>query len=119
MQSYEAKTSIMLLNWVILFRCLPDLDGLKLETKDEQRGVDIVMRSLRTPCGTIAKNSGADPSVVVQKVIAAEAPSMGYDALHDRYVDMIQEGEFPMSSSARVPVYLCRHPPFTCAQFPW
>ena len=51
------------------------------------------MRALRTPCATIAKNAGVDPSVVVQRVMTGDSPSMGYDALHDRYVDMIQEGE--------------------------
>ena len=76
------------------FRCISALEALKLEAKDEQLGVDIVMRALRTPCATIAKNAGVDPSVVVQKVMAGDSPSMGYDALHDRYVDMIQEGEY-------------------------
>ena len=52
------------------------------------------MRALRTPCATIAKNAGADPSVVVQRVMAGDSPSMGYDALYDRYVDMIQEGKY-------------------------
>ena len=74
-------------------RCISALEALKLESKDEQLGVDIVMRALRTPCGTIAKNAGVDPSVVVQRVMTGDSPSMGYDALHDRYVDMILEGE--------------------------
>ena len=89
------------------------LEELKLESNDEQRGVDIVMRALRTPCGTIAKNAGADPSVVVQKVMTAATPSMGYDALHDRYVDMIQEGECPTLSLSLVP----RHPPLHTRSF--
>jgi chaperonin GroEL len=59
---------------------------------DQQSGVDLVRRALRSPCSTIAKNSGKDPSIVVEKVLSAEQSTMGYDALKDKYVDMIQEG---------------------------
>ena len=55
--------------------------------------MDIVHKALATPCATIAKNAGVDPSIVVQKVVTASNPNEGYDALHDRYVDMIEEGE--------------------------
>ena len=75
-----------------LHRCIQNLEELKLETTDQQLGVDIVRKALRTPLSTIAKNAGADPSIVVQKVIDSDNPSEGYDALKDRYVDMIHEG---------------------------
>ena len=55
--------------------------------------MEIVRKALTTPCATIAKNAGVDPSIVVQKVMTAANPNEGYDALHDRYVDMIEEGE--------------------------
>jgi chaperonin GroEL len=54
--------------------------------------VDIVRKALRTPLSTIAKNAGADSSIVVQKVMSSDNPSEGYDALKDKYVDMIHEG---------------------------
>ena len=63
-----------------------------MDTSDQQLGVDIVRKALRTPLSTIAKNAGADPSIVVQKVLTSENPSEGYDALKDRYVDMMVEG---------------------------
>lgn len=63
-----------------------------MDSSDEQRGVDIVRRAMRTPCATIAKNAGVDPSIVVEKILAAANPSEGYDALRDTYVDMIHEG---------------------------
>ena len=71
---------------------MKNLEDLKLETKDQQLGVDIVLKALRTPLHTIAKNAGADPSIVVAKVMSCENPNEGYDALKDRYVDMIHEG---------------------------
>ena len=73
-------------------RCIKNLEELKMETSDQQLGVDIVRKALRTPLSTIAKNAGADSSIVVQKVMSSENPSEGYDALKDRYVDMIHEG---------------------------
>ena len=72
---------------------MKNLSGLKMETDDQQLGVDIVIRALRTPLYTIAKNAGADPSIVVSKVMSSENPTEGYDALKDRYVDMMHEGE--------------------------
>ena len=73
-------------------RCMKKLEDLKMETADQQRGVDIVLKALRTPLYTIAKNAGADPSTVVAKVMSSENATEGYDALKDRYVDMMHEG---------------------------
>ncbi len=40
----------------------------------------------------IAENAGVDASVVVNKVIEANEESIGYDALNDKFVDMIEAG---------------------------
>ena len=85
--------SLIILNSTHYTRCTSSLDALKPDSVDEQKGVEIVRKALSTPCATIAKNAGVDPSIVVQKVSSAENTSEGYDALHDRYVDMIEEGE--------------------------
>ena len=77
----------------LLFRTIKALDNLTMERSDQQSGVDLIRRALRTPCSTIAKNAGKDPSIVVEKVLAADSINTGYDALNDRYVDMIQEGK--------------------------
>ena len=63
-----------------------------METADQQVGVDIIRKALRTPCSTIAKNSGADPTVVLEKIMASSSPTFGYNALNDTYVDMMEEG---------------------------
>lgn len=80
------------INPVYLPRCLKSLEDLQLDSADKRSGVEIVRKALRTPCSTIAKNAGADPSTVVEKVMAAPSPSDGYDALKDTYVDMLVEG---------------------------
>ena len=63
-----------------------------MESVDQQAGLDILRRALRAPCSTIAKNAGKDPSIVVEKILSAETTNTGYDAMKDKYVDMIQEG---------------------------
>ena len=83
-----------LLSWFLWSsRSIKVLEDLKMETSDQQAGVDIVRNALRAPCSTIAKNAGKDPSIVVEKVLGTDSYSTGYDALKDQYVDMIQEGE--------------------------
>ena len=66
---------------------------MKPDSADERKGVEIVRKALTTPCATIAKNAGVDPSIVVQKIVTSENTNEGYDALRDCYVDMIEEGE--------------------------
>ena len=73
-------------------RCIKSLENIPIERPDQESGVDIVRRALRTPCSTIARNAGKDPSIVVEKVVSAEHPTTGYNALTDKYVDMIKEG---------------------------
>lgn len=48
-------------------------------------------RALRMPALTIATNAGVDGSVVVAK-IETSAPEIGYDALNDEYVNMVEKG---------------------------
>lgn len=43
------------------------------------------------PCMTIASNAGVDAAVVVSKVLDASG-DLGYDALNDEYVNMIEKG---------------------------
>jgi len=54
-------------------------------------GIDIVRKALRMPLMTIAKNAGVDAAVVVSKVLDASS-EIGYDALTDEYVNMIEKG---------------------------
>jgi len=54
-------------------------------------GVDIVRKALRIPCYTIAANAGVDAHEVVTRVMR-EKEEIGYDALHDTYVDMMKTG---------------------------
>ncbi len=69
---------------------IPVLDEVKLEG-DAQVGVNIVKRAIEEPVRQIANNAGCEGSVVVNAVKAA-ANGVGFNALTNEYVDMIQAG---------------------------
>jgi len=58
---------------------------------DEKTGVKIVKRALEEPVRQIAENAGLEGSVVIEKVMASK-PGVGFDALREKYIDMIQAG---------------------------
>ena len=58
---------------------------------DERTGAEIVLKALESPLFYIASNAGEEGAVVVNKVKEA-GRGIGYDALNDKYVDMIKAG---------------------------
>ncbi|MDU4861974.1 MAG: chaperonin GroEL [Terrisporobacter othiniensis] len=75
-----------------LVSTIPVLDKL-IETLEgeEQLGAKIVRKSLEEPLRQIAINAGLEGAVIVQNVIA-EDPEIGFDALNEKYVNMIESG---------------------------
>ena len=74
-----------------LIRCASALDGLKL-SGDEAHGVSLIRNILEIPLRTIAANAGLEGAVVANNVKKLKDKSHGYDALNDRYGDMIAFG---------------------------
>jgi chaperonin GroEL len=64
---------------------LDSLDG------DERTGARIVHRALEEPIRQIAENSGADGSIVVERV-RSQADSIGFNALTGGYEDLVAAG---------------------------
>ena len=58
---------------------------------DEKTGAQIIMKALEAPLFHIAANAGLEGSVIINKVRESE-PGIGFDALNERYVDMVSEG---------------------------
>ena len=54
----------------------------------------------------IATNAGVEGSVIIEKVKNSEA-GMGYDALHDEYVNMIKAGIVDPTKVTRVSTSKC------------
>ena len=76
---------------VALVRCAKALE--KLDVKgDEKFGVEIIKNVLSLPLRTIAENAGIDGAVVANRVAKSKEKTHGYDALNDRYGDMIAFG---------------------------
>ena len=69
---------------------LPALDKLEVEG-DEKVGVNIVKRAIEEPVRQIAQNAGLEGSVVVENVKKA-GTGVGFNALKNEYVDMLQAG---------------------------
>mgnify|MGYP000099914698 FL=1 len=76
----------------VLADCIPAVSKLLEETSgDERTGVSIVLRALEEPVRQIATNAGLEGSIVIEKV-KAEPAGVGFDALNERYVNMIDAG---------------------------
>ena len=58
---------------------------------DEETGFNIIVRACSAPIDQIAENAGQDGGVVVSKVSEGKG-NFGYDALNDKYVDMVEAG---------------------------
>ena len=58
---------------------------------DFQAGVNIVLRAAEEPMRAIAFNAGAEPSVVVNKVLEGTG-NHGYNAATDTYGDLVEQG---------------------------
>lgn len=58
---------------------------------DERTGINIIVRALEEPVRQIAANAGLEGSVIVEKVKATEL-GIGFNALTEEYVNMIQAG---------------------------
>jgi chaperonin GroEL len=60
-------------------------------TQDELVGYQIVVRACRSPLHWIAENAGQDGGIVCEKVLAGKG-NFGYNALTDKYEDLVKAG---------------------------
>ncbi|EPY2272761.1 chaperonin GroEL [Clostridium sporogenes] len=70
---------------------IPKIADLTSDIIDVKLGIDIIRKALEEPVRQIANNAGAEGSVIIEKVKASET-GVGYDALNDKYVDMLKTG---------------------------
>ncbi|MCG6955945.1 MAG: chaperonin GroEL [Gemmatimonadetes bacterium] len=77
---------------VALLRAQKALEKINLEREDEQIGIQILVRALEHPIRQISTNAGVEGSIVVEKVRSKKDVNFGYNALTDRYEDMVEAG---------------------------
>jgi chaperonin GroEL len=76
---------------VALVRCQSALEGLKGASDEENIGIRILCRSIEEPTRWIARNAGAEPSIVIDRIRAGKG-SYGYNAATGQYEDLIKAG---------------------------
>ena len=86
---------------VALVRAIASIADLKGINEDETIGIQIVKKALESPLRTIADNAGAEGSVVLQQVIAAEG-SHGYNARTDVFEDLKAAGVIDPTKVTRI-----------------
>ena len=72
---------------------IPAVEALLALTDDadEKTGVQIILKALEEPVKQIAKNAGLEGSVIVDKIKNSE-PGIGFNALIEEYVNMVENG---------------------------
>jgi len=76
---------------VALIRALNSLKDLKGDNHEQNMGIAIVRRAMEAPLRQITANAGAEPSVIVDKVIGGKG-NFGYNAATGEFGDMIEMG---------------------------
>jgi chaperonin GroEL len=77
---------------VALLRAKKAVGKLTNDNADVQAGINIVLKALETPARQIAENSGAEGSIVVNKILENKSETFGFDAQTEDYVDLIDKG---------------------------
>ncbi|HEX7531292.1 MAG TPA: chaperonin GroEL [Pyrinomonadaceae bacterium] len=69
-----------------------DKDGDVIGDEDEQIGVNIVKRALEEPLRQIVANAGLEGAVIVEKVRSEKNPNVGYNAVTEKFEDLVAAG---------------------------
>jgi chaperonin GroEL len=81
---------------VALINALSAIKKMKMDSEDENIGVNIVRKALEVPMRKIAENAGQDGAVVLDTVRRSQADeeneNIGYDVISGEYLDMIKAG---------------------------
>lgn len=59
---------------------------------DEKTGGLIILKALEAPIRQIATNCGVDGGVIVNKILTDNVPNQGYDAINNKFCDMLASG---------------------------
>jgi chaperonin GroEL len=77
---------------VALLRASKALDKIKTSDPDEKTGIDIIRRAVEAPIKQIARNSGVEGAIVVDKVLESKDVNFGFNADTLEYGDLIKGG---------------------------
>lgn len=86
---------------IALLKSLNKLRGMKLDG-DLQLGINILLKSLEAPLRQIAVNAGHEGATIIEKVKNSEEKFFGFDALNEKYTDMISAGIIDPTKVVRI-----------------
>jgi chaperonin GroEL len=75
-----------------LLRASAHLGALDSGSFDEQKGIEIIQRAITAPIRQIAANGAYEGAVIIETVLANDAPGFGFDAREGKYCDLVEEG---------------------------
>jgi chaperonin GroEL len=91
---------------VAFIRCIPVLEKLAATLSgDEKVGVEIIIKAISWPLRQISENAGKEGSIIIQKV-AQMSTYEGWDALNDKYGNMLQMGIVDPTKVTRLSIEL-------------
>jgi chaperonin GroEL len=74
------------------FKLFEDNENEPAGDADEQIGVNIVKRALEEPLRQIVSNAGKEGAVIVEKVRLEKNPNIGYNAVTEKFEDLVAAG---------------------------
>jgi chaperonin GroEL len=86
---------------IALLKSINSLKKMKLEG-DMQYGLNILIKALESPLRQIATNAGHEGATIIEKVKHAKNKDYGFDALTEKYTDMIAEGIIDPTKVVRI-----------------
>jgi chaperonin GroEL len=75
-----------------LVRVSKSLEGVVGQNEEQKFGIKIVAKAIQEPLFQIAKNAGLSGDVVISEVLRNDSPTFGYNALTDKYEDLVAAG---------------------------
>ena len=85
---------------VAYLRARGNMKKLNGDNPDQDAGVKIVLRALEEPLRQIVGNAGAEPSVVLSKIVEGKG-NFGFNAQTDQYGDLVEMGVLDPTKVAR------------------
>src|SRR6187455_1459590 len=76
---------------VAFIRAKQAIGKLKGDNEDQEAGIKIVLKALEEPLRIIVDNAGAEPSVVLNKVLEGKG-NYGFNAQTEEFGDLVQQG---------------------------
>ncbi|MCK4764402.1 MAG: chaperonin GroEL [Candidatus Aminicenantes bacterium] len=86
---------------IALLKSVKTLQGLKLEG-DMQLGINLLLKAVEAPLRQIVANAGHEGAMIVEKVKTSKEANHGFDALTEKYTDMIASGIIDPTKVVRI-----------------